>query len=146
MKIKQRQLGQGLRAVNRVYYDNIHQWLIKRRKKIGVCEFCKERRQTEFALRKGEIYKRDTNVFMELCISCHKKYDYTEEQRRKVSERMKGNSYTSLSVIAVKNGESRLFKSLTQASKELNIIVTAISNCLAGRAKTAGGYFWKYGN
>lgn len=36
------------------------------------------------------------------------------------------------------------FPSITEATKFLNKTSRAIQNCLAGRAKTAFGYIWKY--
>ena len=42
-----------------------------------------------------------------------------------------------------KSGKIRFFYSINEASKELNIGRTNISGVLNGRAKTAGGYFFK---
>ena len=39
---------------------------------------------------------------------------------------------------------NKIFESATQASKELNINRPNISNCCAGKLKTAGGYHWEY--
>ena len=36
------------------------------------------------------------------------------------------------------------FKSISEASRILNISKPSIVNCLSGRAKSAGGYVWKY--
>lgn len=36
------------------------------------------------------------------------------------------------------------YSSITNASKENNLLVTSIANCLSNRAKTSGGYIWKY--
>jgi hypothetical protein len=36
------------------------------------------------------------------------------------------------------------YKSITEASAQSNISISAISNCLAGRLKTAGGYKWRH--
>lgn len=38
----------------------------------------------------------------------------------------------------------KIYKSITEATKELGLSRTSISNCLSGRAKTAGGYHWEY--
>lgn len=38
----------------------------------------------------------------------------------------------------------KIFPSILLASKEANINPGGISNVLKGKAKTAGGYFWKY--
>lgn len=36
------------------------------------------------------------------------------------------------------------YKNITEASKENNILITSITNCLKGRSKTAGGFVWMY--
>ena len=38
------------------------------------------------------------------------------------------------------------YNSITDASKATSIGITSISNCCLGRAKTAGGYIWKFFN
>ena len=42
------------------------------------------------------------------------------------------------------NNIINIFESLTEASKNTNIIQCEISNCLNNRQKTAGGYYWQY--
>lgn len=37
-----------------------------------------------------------------------------------------------------------IYNSIDEASKKLNIIKTAICNCLNGRSKSCGGYRWEY--
>lgn len=41
-------------------------------------------------------------------------------------------------------GTKTRFKSARDAAKKLGILTTSICNAVKGRAKTAGGYFWKY--
>lgn len=36
------------------------------------------------------------------------------------------------------------YNNITEASKENNILITSITNCLKGRSKTAGGFGWIY--
>ena len=38
----------------------------------------------------------------------------------------------------------KIYNSIIEASKELKINRTGISNCCSGRYKTSGGYIWKY--
>lgn len=38
------------------------------------------------------------------------------------------------------------WQGMTDAGKQLNILVSSISDCCKGRYKTAGGYKWKYDN
>lgn len=72
-----------------------------------------------------------------------------EETRRKMSEsaKIRGVSEktrekTRAQVICVQTG--MIFPSINDASRKTGIIRTAISNCCCGRAKTAGGYVWRY--
>ena len=45
-----------------------------------ICKYCrKENCRFEWANISGE-YKRDLNDWMNLCVSCHKKYDYTGQK------------------------------------------------------------------
>jgi transcriptional regulator with PAS, ATPase and Fis domain len=41
-------------------------------------------------------------------------------------------------------GNTRTYNSITEASKDMNTSVTAISNCLRGKVKTSCGYKWYY--
>lgn len=39
---------------------------------------------------------------------------------------------------------NKIYSSATEAATELNISISGICNCAAGRRTTAGGYHWKY--
>jgi hypothetical protein len=41
-------------------------------------------------------------------------------------------------------GNTKTYNSITEASKDMNTSVTAISNCLCGKVKTSCGYKWYY--
>lgn len=44
-----------------------------------------------------------------------------------------------------KNGDLiKVFDSVTKASKEMNICISSLSQCLKGKIKSSGGYLWKY--
>jgi hypothetical protein len=36
------------------------------------------------------------------------------------------------------------YSSITEASQDLNVCVSAIANCLTGRSKSSANYYWKY--
>lgn len=69
-------------------YSSVHGWL---RRNFGYpqkCEHCgkvgsrpKRKWTIEWALKRGCLYKHDRNNFMQLCNSCHKKYDFSETMR-----------------------------------------------------------------
>lgn len=41
-------------------------------------------------------------------------------------------------------GNTKTYNSITEASKDMNTSITAISNCLRGKVKTSCGYKWYY--
>lgn len=49
---------------------------------------------------------------------------------------------TSKEVLCVETG--KVYKSLSEADRQLGISFKNISNVLRGKSKTAGGYHWKY--
>jgi hypothetical protein len=51
-----------------------HTWINKHYPKKGKCYFCGQKRFTHYANISGK-YKRDIKDFVELCVSCHKKFD-----------------------------------------------------------------------
>jgi len=57
----------------------VHVWLKKYFKKKMICEFCGKIGKTplsiDWAKLRNKPYTRDRNNFIELCRSCHKKYD-----------------------------------------------------------------------
>lgn len=44
----------------------------------------------------------------------------------------------------IKNSDNQQFYSITEAQNKTGILRTSIANCLANRAKTAGGLIWQY--
>lgn len=71
-----------------VGYGALHSWIIRTYGKATKCtnkKCTKESKVFEWALLKGKDYKRDRNSFIELCHKCHKKYDVTDEYRKKMS-------------------------------------------------------------
>jgi len=151
-------------------YYRIHNWLSYHHGKANKCENekCKSvsPKRYEWALLKGKDYKKDRNNYIMLCPSCHRKYDITEEQRKKISmsriykskigtlfsDQHRANLSKSLkginSIKVIKiSKDMRIvqeYASVTIASKENNILQSSISNALTGRSKTAGGYIWEY--
>lgn len=75
----------------------------------------------------------------------------TEEQRLRLSVSKKGK-YTggnnpfakSVKQLDKQGNVIKLWDSISEASRELEISVTSISNCLKGLSKTAGGFIWHY--
>lgn len=139
-------LQQSLRSRNRNLYENIHQWLRRNFKKSGVCTKCKLKKKTEWALKKGKKYARDIKLFSEMCLSCHRKYDYSEKSRKSLIKRTAGKPSPQRKIIigVDSGGNKRKFRSITEASQIMRISKTAIINCLKGRSKKSGNISWSY--
>jgi len=69
-------------------YQRVHQWLAYHYGRAYKCEHCngtKKSKRNEWALKKGFKYEKNVDNFIQLCSSCHKLYDFTEETRKKQS-------------------------------------------------------------
>lgn len=60
---------------DKIGYGQIHVWHNKYCKKSGICNQCKKRNRTEWALIKGKKHSRRIDHYFELCIKCHRAYD-----------------------------------------------------------------------
>lgn len=67
-------------------YPSIHTWLSKNHKKPSKCSHCEKEKKLDWALIKNRKHDHDINNYMALCRSCHLKYDYTDERRKKMGE------------------------------------------------------------
>lgn len=125
------------------------------RKKAGKPKFCSNKQCTsinpkrfEWALIRGREYSDDPADYISLCPSCHRKYDLTEETRKKLSEVMMGKNRHGRDrrVRGIsKDGNVIECETITQAAKMINLkSMSNICSALAGRTKTSGGYRWEY--
>lgn len=69
---------------DRVGYEGIHIWLSNVSTKNGMCTCCGLSGYTEWALKEGREYKRDSNFYEELCIKCHRSRDSKGPSRKKI--------------------------------------------------------------
>ena len=78
-----------------------------------------------------------TNNIVDNLEWCTSKYNNNYGNRNeKISKAVIGTHKENSSVVE--------FNSITEASKTLGINISSISNCCAGRTKSAGGYIWIY--
>ncbi len=70
-------------------YTSVHKWLAKNFVKLRKCEHCMSKKFIEWALIKGKKHDHNRDSYLCLCSSCHKKYDYTPERKRKLSASLK---------------------------------------------------------
>lgn len=75
----------------------------------------------------------------------------TEEQKQRISICKKGKNIggsnwfaKSVKQIDKQGNIIKIWNSISDASRELSISVSSISNCLKGLSKTAGGFIWLY--
>lgn len=126
-------------------YFKIHSWLNYNHGKASKCEneYCESvnPKRFEWALLKGSDYKKDRNNFIQLCPSCHRKYDFTEEQRLKMSLSKKGiEAKNKVSVIL---NDKLIFNSITEASLKTGVLVSSICNNIKGLSKKTKLGIWK---
>jgi len=151
--------------INANEYFRIHNWLNYHYGKADKCEndncISVNPKRFERALIKGRKHERKKENYIMLCSSCHRRYDYTDEQRKKQSEARRGKLYSDEYRLAISKGligvnnkavikldknENMIkeYESVSIAAKNNDILQTSISNVLTNRSKTAGGFKWVY--
>lgn len=127
-------------------YRAAHTWIRKQSGKALRCHFGKEHisKRYEWANLSG-LYIHDTSDWLPLCVSCHRKLDFTEEIREKLrtSHLGKRGGTRSVKMFDLRGVFIKEYEAIADASRDLGILRTSICNCLAGKAKTAGGYIWQ---
>ncbi len=74
----------------KIKYESLHKWLSKNFVKPKICDFCKLKKQLDWALKKGKRYSRNIKNYLALCRKCHTNYDWTEEKTKNISLGHKG--------------------------------------------------------
>ena len=130
-------------------YFSIHTWLVAHFGNANKCENpdCKGKsKYYNWALKKGEKCQHKRENFMQLCISCHRFYDETEQSRlNKSKAKLKGRK-----VAQYKNGKLvALYDSVRYAAIAINknnveSVRSSISGVLIGRRKAGRGFTWRY--
>jgi hypothetical protein len=136
-------------AEERNNYLRIHEWL---RNSFGLANHCDQcnnisPKRFEWALRIGYKYEYKKENYIQLCPSCHRKYDETTKSRRNRSKIKIGKEPNNIRSISQYNKEGKLinqYRSISIASQKTGISRTAIMNVLSGISKIAGFFIWKY--
>jgi len=136
---------------NNLEYYKIHNWLAKNYGRASICENpdckCKSIKRYEWAKLKGKDYEKNRDNFIMLCCSCHRKYDYTQgakdkiskihkgktmskESREKISKSLKGNERGGRMVID--NITGKRYRTIKEAAIDLNIRYTNLRQYLCG--------------
>lgn len=137
-------------------YKRVHKWLTATfgQPKVCVNPICKGiSKKYEWAKRKGKTYATKRGHFIRLCTSCHRKYDMTNERKRKISATLKGRFLgNQRSAVKVLQGDKttglrlHYWPSITAAAEALNINKSGITMACKGQLRTSGGFKWTYLN
>jgi hypothetical protein len=130
-------------------YVRVHNWIRYHYGRAIKCEMCSglKAKRFDWALRKGFKYEKNVENFIQLCPSCHRKYDGINGVKNVTQaslDKMRLAKEVSIMQSDGKGNTINIFESITKASKATGSTVTSISNCLTGRSKTANGFKWKY--
>ena len=135
----------NLRTEDPYGYSRLHLWVNRQLGKADRCDNDSSHTTTRFhwANISGD-YKKDLSDWRPLCPSCNVKEGVTDSTKELKRLQTIGNQSGVKPVLMVYPGGSWVkFPSSREASKVMGIINTSISNVLAGRTKTAGGYRWR---
>jgi hypothetical protein len=127
-------------------YQRVHYWLYEKYGKANHCENDETHKSFRFEWANiSDKYLKNKNDWKQLCVSCHRKMDYTEEQRERTRRVNRGNKYHNIKIKQYdKDGKFiKEWRSSMEVKRKLHILHTSISNVLAGKAKTAGGFIWQ---
>lgn len=108
----------------------------------------------EWALIYGREYSSNIDDYMQLCVSCHRQYDFTEEQRA----RMRASSKPSRPYARGSNNrwsipvnqfslDGKLIKtwgSMNECVKGLGIHKPGLTLCLRGKTSQSKGFVFRY--
>jgi len=128
-----------------------HMWLKYHYGKASMCEntYCPHPnpKRFEWALKKGFKHERKRENYLQLCPSCHAKYDGKNPMlhyKKGSAEKVQEAKYIPVDQYNKKGDFIKTWKGALIVEEELGILKTSINNCLKGLSKTAGGYIWRY--
>lgn len=82
----------GMWKGEKAKYHAIHTWLVRNFGLAIKCESsnCNGKSKSfEYALKKGYNHNHNRHFYIQLCQSCHRKYDFTEKERKFVRNRIR---------------------------------------------------------
>jgi len=123
-----------------ISYGAIHIYLRKEYGKADHCEFCNSKiaKRFEWALKSGLRYSININDYLQLCPSCHRKYDETEERKLKISISHKGKKTgerNSASKKVIDILTNNIYTTISEAAITLNIKRSTLSMMLTNKNK-----------
>lgn len=143
------------------HYTKVHAYLGRKFGKASRCDNrdCqfKHPKRFEWALIKGREYSKNLTDYMQLCVSCHRKYDFTESQRSKMSAARAGREFIHLRgkgnpkskpVIQcdLQGKEIKIWESINLCATTTGILKQGILNCLYGKMNQTKGFTFRWYN
>lgn len=133
-------------------YRTIHNWLIRHFGKASCCEGSNcsgKSNKYDWALKKGFSYDKNREHFLQLCVSCHKKYDMTERAMEIGRDNLNKGRYSKNKPVVKLDevgNELEKYESVSAAAREMGCGHTAIIFAIQGRLERVKGFKWKYDN
>lgn len=127
-------------------YQRVHKWVYTNFGKADCCSNNKSHKSSRYhwANISGE-YKLEASDWKKMCPTCHKEHDGISDEFRELKRKQStGNTSHCVPIIRIGGSGLKRYKSAREASKDVGVVFTAISNCLTGRSKSAAGYKWQY--
>jgi len=143
------------------HYNNCHAYINRKYGKASKCENpeCEYEnpKRFEWALLKGREYSKDINDYIQLCPSCHRYYDFTEEKRNNLSIASRHRDRTDISGSKNKKSKPILqyaldgvlikeWESVSMCARELKIHRSNIFANLRGSIIQSEGFVFKWYN
>ena len=130
------EIGQGA-------YSSIHHWIRKNYGSASHCEATdctKKSLRFQYALKRDCQYAKNRENYMQLCSSCHAKYDLTPQsiERRRKSHLGVERPFLWKPVVVKDGRRVRKFPSLTHASRELKAPYTSLFDAIHLRREYRG--------
>ena len=138
---------EGMSAKYRNEYIYIHKWVNKTYGKANCCSLNKKHKSKVFEWANiSKKYKRDIRDWIQLCQSCHRKRDWTENQKNILRERNMGNKYHVKKIIQMDmNGNFiKEWESGRAVAKAFGICPSSVSNLLRGKTQLVNAWRWSF--
>lgn len=141
----------NINGITSYQHSRIH---ILLNRKYGAASTCENKecqnigiRRYEWALIKGKSYSLNRDDYMQLCVSCHRKYDDSPERRRRLSEANRGKVCHNRSRVLCQFDNEwnyiETYSSSAEAERQTDISHSAIYQSIRKKCKS-GGFYWAH--
>lgn len=126
-------------GIAKALHTKLHKKLIKENGNAAMCEMCHNpgKAKYQWALKKDREYSSEPDDYFQLCVSCHRKYDFTEEIRTKLKAKKQGEIHNTAILTNDKVREIRELilsgKQLKQIADDFGVHPSTIHNIKSGK-------------